>query len=886
MAEKNEKSVWDPSADIYSTVDSIENLKKKYIDESETTLALGIFGFLGDLEAKKIQSAIIRTGELGNEMFPSRAKLEKNVLTHAIYQNVTGINATPAQCTIAIGIKVADLNIYMENNRFVFDKTSPIFIGDYEFHFDYDIILQRSQNTNMKNPVYSARYDMDIENPISDVTQPYLKQPVLVNLFNDKYVIFNATVRQITYEWTVDKLVTASIIDNKTFMFEFSNQLADFVVIVKENNKTVRITPVFYGAPIESDIEYYCWYLYINDHTVRITFDSASYIPGLNAEVTIEAQTTLGGDGNFYYKGADEDNGAEFVDFNSETYGYTNVTCYMLPVSDSTDGKNRKTKEELQEITPKFALSRGYLTTETDLNNYFNLINTDTNRLKLQKKVDNQLERVWYSYFLIKDEFGNIIPTNTVDIEIDVSDEFCFKSEDGRYVVPAGTYFRFDPVSRIATPIDEADIPEFYSSEYFGDDAYYYISVFNIALCPNPLYSSFYMTNVNKNSFFVFDWVNDNCELQFIANRNNIIRKLLTDRNIYTFTFNMIQSIDDDFKMYYRMQDQEGNVETVNNMKCILLLFKGSEPYRWVEAELINFDADNGWTSSWKIDFETDNGLDISNNIKLLNLGEIGSATSKNYGYFECSPKAQLYILAKFDKEYGRYDLDTLVPGLNGWSVTNRYELEGGLDLFKNYTSMMSTKVTAETDTVFKLCGFPMVGAHYMMDESYVSYFLNALDEKRAYIEYCLKVVENSFDIDLKFFNTYGSSVTYSIGDSKKTMIKHIDLEMKFRIKLVSESDMYTKDAMIKYIKNYVENINDIGDLHLPNLVSELESQFKNTIVYVEFMNYNRFWLGVQHAELLEVEDPHTVPEFINIRNIYNKETGTLDPCIDIECNK
>ena len=97
MSSTPDTSQWNISTDIYSIVDSVNKLKARFVeDENETTLALGIFGFIGDTEAKKIQSSIIMTGELGNEMFPARAKLNKNVLAHAIYANIEGINATPA----------------------------------------------------------------------------------------------------------------------------------------------------------------------------------------------------------------------------------------------------------------------------------------------------------------------------------------------------------------------------------------------------------------------------------------------------------------------------------------------------------------------------------------------------------------------------------------------------------------------------------------------------------------------------------------------------------------------------------------------------------------------------------------------------------------------
>ena len=48
-------------------------------------------------------------------------------------------------------------------------------------------------------------------------------------------------------------------------------------------------------------------------------------------------------------------------------------------------------------------------------------------------------------------------------------------------------------------------------------------------------------------------------------------------------------------------------------------------------------------------------------------------------------------------------------------------------------------------------------------------------------------------------------------------------------------------------------------------------------------MNYNENRLGIQHIELMDVEDVNAVPEFINIRNKLADDGVTLVPCIDIE---
>lgn len=271
MASNNTE--WNITTDIYDITNSLNQLKRRYLDdEDETTLALGIFGYITDTEAKKIQTSTIMTGQLGNEMFPTRAKLTKNVLAHAIYCNIDDINAIPSKMTINIGIKVEDFEKYAISNKFIFDAKCPIFVGDYEFHFDYDIILSRSK-TSSNSFVYSAHYDMTVPNRLSNITDPYLKQPFVIKIGNFYYIIFQTLVRQVTIEETIDKIISDSIIDNKTYTFEFENQLADFDVFVTDNGVETRLTPIPYGSAIDN-IENYCWYLFITDNTIRITFDN------------------------------------------------------------------------------------------------------------------------------------------------------------------------------------------------------------------------------------------------------------------------------------------------------------------------------------------------------------------------------------------------------------------------------------------------------------------------------------------------------------------------------------------------------------------------------------------------------------------------------------
>lgn len=928
-------SEWNITTDVYSIVDSLNKLKARYIDDvNETTLSLGIFGFIGDTEAKKIQSSIIMTGELGNEMFPARAKLNKNILAHAVYCNVEGINAIPATLTVNIGIKESDLDKYMNNNEFIFDSKNSIFIRDKEFHLDYDIILKRFMHQNNFTVgsywVYSAEYDMDNHNDISTIVNPHIDQPMRAKFGNDIYIFFTVTVHQVAIEENSDTLITDSIINNKSYTFKFSNQLANFEVYVIDGDGTTRLTPLFYGAPVEAGVERYCWYMYINDNTVRIEFDSNSFTPGLNSQIQILARTTLGKEGNFTYVDIEEND--VYCDFVSKYSNNKKLTCLVRCATPSENGADRKTIDELKALIPKMAMSRGYITTETDLNNYFNLISNEDNIIQLQKKVDNQLNRIWYAYYVLKDELNNVIPANTINIKINPFDSdgghvIPVQHQSGgiRYLLPAGTVIRYnpntgkepdpdepiiyDPVVRYGygVPINEDNFVP-YSNNYFSNESYYYRTIHDILLSTEQtLYASKFLSIVNYYSYFNYYFTNKLAPIGLSTIQNHFYRNYMSDTNKYNFTFTAIQSVDEDFG-FIPLDDSGAIIQSQVKLKCFIVIIQNNEPYRYKECTIESYSIGSNVNfadgSDWKVTFDcTSQDLnldyDSDNRILLTNLCEI-QHMNESPGYFQNNCEAYLYVAAKLDnpEQYKDGDPDRLlyqiIPEENyeGYTLLDIYKVEGGLNFYYNFSDVMNTKIVQNQtpddpdNHTFDIYGIPVVGYHYFNkenEESDVSYLVNQLINKKNYIDYCLRLVENNMGIDFKFFNTYGYSWTYTIGDKEQTSINHVDLTSRFRLKLSQTADSETRDAVILYIKNYFENLNRTKEIHIPNLLHDVKEEFGDAIIYIEFMNYNDFRLGINHIELRYIDDPHIVPEFINVRNRLLPDGVTLAPDIDIE---
>lgn len=430
------------NSDIYNVAGLVDDIKNTFLpNESDQTLSVGTYGYFGAIQSKRLQTQVRMTGEIGNEVFPSRARLERNVITHAIMANIEDINAIPAKMTAFFTIRESDISdMFGNDNIFTIDREIPIYLGDYEFHLEYDIILQRIYLQGNRY-AYTAQYDMTRENPSSDITSPYLSTPAVVLVDNESYIYLNVIVSQVQHNDEYVKMVTSNVIDNKTVNFEFEDQLAYFEVHVTESDQDYYLTPVFEGSAVPEGTTYYCWYQYIDTNLIRVRFDRNSYMPGLNSEIDVLYKTTKGKEGNFKYT----EN--VYVDLTSSIYGYRGLTALFIPVTDSEGGKDRKSKKELQSLIPKELLSRGSITTLSDLNNYFGMFDSEYGRIVAQIKIDNQQERTWYAYLVLKDDNLNVIPTNTIDIDVTMDDLIESKLNDSqspRFILRSGQCIRMD----------------------------------------------------------------------------------------------------------------------------------------------------------------------------------------------------------------------------------------------------------------------------------------------------------------------------------------------------------------------------------------------------------------------------------------------------------
>ena len=428
------------SSDVYDIADYINQVKKDYIPENEATLILGIFGYLGDILTKTTQNNIVMAAETSNEGIGIKAKYEKNIIAHAFAAGIKNIYAVPSTMSVLMSFNEAELfpETSSTTQRFVFDSNNKIFFGDYEFHPEYNIMITKTKlnsvsSTGEPRYAYSAQYYIEKDsndnmkyNPISTISDAniYLSPPSIIRSSEIKILYIQVPIRQVERYVINKKIITNNIIESKVFSFDYSAQLAGFTVdIVKADGTNLRLVPVYDG--IATDEKQYLYYQFMNTNFIRCKFVDSVYQPNINDQIFINLQTSQGYNGNFNW---DDQSYPRFV-FDSTQYGlmnpdgtfdgYSAISCQIIPVTtEASGGLDKKSIQELRTIIAKEELARNSITCLTDLKNFFNQINNDEVQIYTYKKRDNQFERLYYAYLLMKNSLSNIIPTNTIGFNV------------------------------------------------------------------------------------------------------------------------------------------------------------------------------------------------------------------------------------------------------------------------------------------------------------------------------------------------------------------------------------------------------------------------------------------------------------------------------------
>lgn len=912
------------SSDIYGIHDYINELKQGYVAEAnEDTLMLGIFGYFGEVMANTMQNTIVMASEFSNESIATKAKFEKNIIAHALGLGVSDINAVPAQMEVLLCFLEDDIinwaNAKTANGdelpwTFIFDKNNKIYFGDkdYEFHPDYNIVIKKVEVTTQgleKRFAYTAQYDSEefgLGNPVSTITNPYLTPPVKMTANGNTFIMTKCIIRQVEKTTQYTKVLSDDDVTAKTLTFTFSGQLAAFTLIVEEGDETYSMIPVYDGLNVDTGGQLYFWYTYLDSNTIRIKFDKNSRIPGVNAKIGINIQTTQGAKGNFTWV-ADPDkyeDGNPYPTFIFESTdpkcNYSNISCQVMPTGNGAAyGTDKKTIEELKKIIPQEALRRDSITNTKDLNNYFNSINDDYSKLYFYKKRDNCLERLYYSFMIAKNDV-NIIPTNTVNLKLSPSD-LVEEEGSGKLILKQGRIILLDPGDEEARLLKDGETNPLEDEDNYDGTFAYYLP-YDFIINQTPLYGMYFLTTMHATKLLDFQFINDKCLYQYIATKISWDRACLENHDTYKLSIQLLQNIsneDDDTACPIYTDPETG--EIVCNVDTYLIIYdKDGNPHRWAKATRTNLALDdNGNTAiDYEFTFTTQDYIDIENRIRIdTGLYDIGSDV-ESYAHLNSNMTTRLFVVSNQVGKSGESlglgspDLSTFIPEVAGKSLSNAYDVLTGLDFFYDYSGIVSSTITVtqddkttddggestEKEIHYHITGIPVVKYDYFETEDIAEQFFNELVTRKAYIENAVQVLEDAFEMDFKFFNTYGPAKFFT-WDNGLELLDRTNISLFFKLKLKPNYDSNIVEDIRGDIKAYVEDITQIQSFHIPNLITYITNKYSDSIVFFEFVSINGKDASYQHIYAMDVPDGIMVPEFVNINTLAD---GTPDITVEL----
>lgn len=569
----------------------IDNIAPRYFNmDNVNTYRAGTLGLNLDIMSSVTEDTAHAMMLARREFYPNTAQYMKSLYKIAAAQFLDAPVATPATANILLLIQQSDILKYGETDgdlhTFTLDDTFVAWVDSIPFMLDYPIQILSVKKENGKY-AHTTHYDFYINNSIATDNERYLPNKV-TNYKGTEYLIISATMRQINKTYLSQLVTSNTIVNTVTMDFTFDGTLANFEIFYTENDSSARIQLEKRLADSGISKQPFCWYTIVDGNTIRITFPANVYFtPKLNSTISIEIATTLGSGGNF------DSYESDIVSENASTrYPYNaQVPIFGTVDGASTGGADIIDKEDFRmEVMRAFCTNKAFITTN-DLQLYFNelMIGTD-DKFKFTPKRDDAFIRLYGAFILMKDEGGNVIPTNTLDLILDpledVGDFDIYSEAVHRYIIKPGALFTYAPdadstyrIRRIhgAKLSDDisnydninglwkcqdcgyiydgttefANLPDDYvcpvcsaEKSKFKNERFIFTNPYLISVSTDTFIAGYFMNSFTAHHSLSYTAVNDDSIVQFIAKHFKLERNAIAGENFYKFSVAISPSVD------------------------------------------------------------------------------------------------------------------------------------------------------------------------------------------------------------------------------------------------------------------------------------------------------------------------------------------------------
>ena len=853
---------------------ALNTLGPKYFPEDVIEgYNVGLLGYILDLTTTTTEDVFNTVPIVSNEMFPNLAQMPNSIYNYASLFQEDNLIATPAvmECVLLLPldslIEHSELSSDGTYKQFILDQRTIVHVEEHRFMLDYDILM--TLRPYRKDYIVTCSYLREYNNSMSDIVNPYIKYQKY-NYNGTKYIAMLVKMRRCDKHEYIERVIDNDRINVTTIKVPFTDQLAGFEVFYRDSSdkKFIQLQKRLVNS--KAIKEPFCYYKLKNENLLELTFTTREnyFKPLFNSEIKVEYYTTSGSEGNFeLYTGYDVE-----VYRNYEKYeNNARVPVIAITESASTTGKDRPDLLDLRDrVADCFATVDSY-TTESDLQRHFNSFDILNDvRVSFIKKRDDIFDRLYTAFSIGKDSYGSYYKTNTLQLKIYNSQfDHQFEQSDRKLLKPSNVFIYDGTSTDTMIKINDEEILDLSFNNKF-----IYQNPFLMTVANNGVVG-YYLNNINDKIQLDYEYVNDSSMVQFICNNLYVYRSSLSGENTYKFKVHLTAT---DMDIESPMIDENGN-DTGRVHVVLSFLFKNGKEAAYIECKQTSFEKE-GLKYVFEGEVTTDDFISDTETVRLYGLKDMVDGSDRVSMIPMTNLKMNVYTFFEYDNKNTNHSY-THLPGFENTTLTNKYTTELTRVELITPLSMLKSHMTWEKDqfgsTYILIKDVPvMKWKEKINEEDIIEFdrFMQILSSQYDYMDEIMSKKTNNYSVDMKFYNTYGRSNNFVIGDEQE-VLNHVNctLELKVYPFVKSEGAQLVQD-MKMFIKEYFESINkDVNEgIFISNLIQALENTFSG-IRYLKFVSLNGYDNDYQSIENTAVDVTTLekskrikfVPEYLNI---------------------
>lgn len=541
----------------------LNNIAPNYFDfDKVNNYRSGIFGYINEVMSTVTMDTHNAINIARREFYPITAQNPQSLNKMAALQKVGLPLATPATCRAVL---ILDEEEIIENSSYkngnytcVIDNTVEILADVLPFVILYPIVIVANRANGKWN--YTIHWDKSGKNDLDTETSSYYLNHKTIKNEGKNYLMIEARLYQAERESIAELVTTDAMLQTVSINFEFEGDLANFEVYYTEEpevSKPIHLQKVLKGGATPTVP--FCEYTLIDENTLQLVFPKNIYFtPEINSEIRVDFYTSLGTEGEFNFYAGDLT-----CDMESEQYPYNNNMTMIGVIDGICSGASNMPNQAEYARSIKDAYATNHtITTTSDLQIRFDKIaNSNKNRVRFRKKRSDCF-REYGAYILLKDEAGNVVPTNSLSISLRLDE---FDIHNGIYqdaIIKPGALFEYDPKSDMmeiytGKRIDvEKDEDLGLSEEELEDEAspiltiasdlspfdstnsrFIYTNPFLIIATLQPNVVGYYSNSISETHYVEYEYINDDSIVQFIGSNLKFYRNAINKENFYRITF-------------------------------------------------------------------------------------------------------------------------------------------------------------------------------------------------------------------------------------------------------------------------------------------------------------------------------------------------------------